>query len=162
MVMRKVVTTTLCIIGLASLAGQAWAGKGPGPGQQQSVKGGNSGVTSPSTMPTPSNLVNCDELTFVTGLVQNFVTGGGTGMEIDLGEGDIASVYGIGSVSYWSSLGVDQPTIGENIEVQYATVRFSDGSTKDVAVTITFIDSDETVQLRDDVTCVPLWRGSDK
>ena len=54
-------------------------------------------------------------------------------MEVDLGEGEIVSIYGIGSLSYWSSLGVYQPTLGENVEVEYATITFSDDSTKNVA-----------------------------
>ncbi len=153
-------TTTVCLIGLVSFAGQALSGMGPGPGQFEGIKGGNNG--SAGIIPTPSNLVSCDELSTVSGPVANFVTGSGNGMEIDLGDGEIMSIYGVGSLSYWSSLAVDQPTIGENIEVEYATITFSDDSTKDVAVTITFVDSGETVELRDDVTCVPLWRGSGK
>ena len=86
----------------------------------------------------------------------------GIDMEIDTGEGELTSIYGIGSISYWSSQDLDQPTIGENVEVEYTTITFSDDSTKEVAVTITFLDSGEDILLRDLDTCAPLWRGNQK
>ncbi|MCB2182304.1 MAG: hypothetical protein KQH63_09785 [Desulfobulbaceae bacterium] len=155
MKIAKVLIATMCIFGLTS-AGQVLAGKGPGQGKPER----NSDSTLTQTASPSTHLVSCDELGIVSGQVASFVTGSGNGMELDLGAGQIISIYGIGSLTYWESLGVDQPCIGETVEVEYATITFSDDSTKDVAVSITFVDSGETVELREADTCIPFWRGS--
>jgi len=87
------------------------------------------------------------------------VTGvaGGGGIIIDIGDDDI-TIYGIGSVRYWDSLGVDRPVVGETIDVTGYNVEYSEGVFRNIAVTITV--GGVEVPLRDLETGAPLWRGN--
>ena len=87
------------------------------------------------------------------------VTGvaGGGGIIIDIG-GDDITIYGIGSVRYWDSLGVGRPVVGETIDVSGYNVEYSEGVFRNIAVTITV--GGVEVPLRDLETGAPLWRGN--
>jgi len=87
------------------------------------------------------------------------VTGvaGGGGIIIDIG-GDDITIYGIGSVRYWDSLGVDRPVVSETIDVSGYNVEYSEGVFRNIAVTITV--GGVEVPLRDLETGAPLWRGN--
>jgi hypothetical protein len=95
-----------------------------------------------------------DEPSAITGTVAGIGAYGG-GIQIDTGT-EIVTVYGVGPLFYWESLGVARPGIGEAITVNAVEVTFSDESTKIVALSI--IIGEETLQLRDEATGVPLWR----
>ncbi len=74
---------------------------------------------------------------------------------VDTGEG-IVTVYGIGPLWYWDSLGVARPDVGEAIQIDTLRLIYSDGTERLIAVTI-LVDG-ETVSLRDPVDGKPLWR----
>ncbi len=68
------------------------------------------------------------------------------------------TVYGMGPISYWDSIGVAKPTVGEEVLIEAVLVTSSDGTiTRLVAVSVT-IAGEPTVDLRDE-NGVPLWRG---
>lgn len=81
----------------------------------------------------------------------------GQGYVIDTGS-ELVVLYGIGPVSYWDSLGVALPQVGEEIVAEVYWVAFSDGTVKAIAVFVTVGGTD--VLLRDEVTGQPLWRGN--
>ena len=89
----------------------------------------------------------------VSGTVASMVPG--EGMELAV-EGGTVQIYGIGPVRYWDALGVDRPGVGEEITVEGYTVDLN-GIVRNVATEITLIDG-TTVPLRDETTCLPLWR----
>ncbi len=90
----------------------------------------------------------------VTGDVITAVAGGG--LEIAPDDTTIVTIYGIGPVRYWDSLGFDHPCVGDTLTVKGYTVDYN-GVVRNIAVTITI--GDDTVQLRDPETGAPLWRG---
>jgi len=69
---------------------------------------------------------------------------------------DNVTIFGIGPVRYWQSLGLEQPTVGETITVTGYTVNFN-GTLKNIAFTITVGGIE--VQLRDPETGKPMWRN---
>ena len=80
----------------------------------------------------------------------------GTGMSIDTGD-EIVTVFGIGSLNFWSELGVERPAVGENVEVDVIEVVFSDGSTRLIAVSMSLEDG--TIVTLRDADGKPAWRG---
>ena len=89
----------------------------------------------------------------VTGIVVNIGIPG-EGVVIDTGTA-VVTIYGIGSLDYWSANNIARPAIGEIITVTGYTVELSD-TTLNVAMSITV--GGVTLQLREATTCVPLWR----
>lgn len=81
----------------------------------------------------------------------------GQGYVIDTGT-ELMALYGIGPASYWESLGVALPQVGEAIAAEVYWVTFSDGTVKAIAFSVTVGDTD--VLLRDEITGQPLWRGN--
>jgi len=79
----------------------------------------------------------------------------GSGLTVDEGNGVITTVYGMGPVSYWESLEVAKPTVGENVAIEALAVTFSDGSTRLIAVSLTIDDTFITLRTDDG----PAWRG---
>lgn len=79
----------------------------------------------------------------------------GDGLKVDDGNG-ITTLYGLGPVWFWSSIGVDRPAKGDRIEVDTRRIRLSDGSEQLAMMRIRFNGND--VQLRDPQTGRPLWR----
>ncbi len=80
----------------------------------------------------------------------------GRGISVDVGDGEIVDVYGIGPIRYWSDLDVVRPGVGDVITVSGRDVTFSDGTTKFIAYSVAI--GDTTVVLRDETTGLPLWR----
>lgn len=89
-----------------------------------------------------------------TGVVAGFEQGGGLTLDI-VGEEDVV-LYGIGPVRYWTSQGVAHPTIGEELTANGFTVDYND-TFRNIVMSITI--GEETIQLRDKETGLPLWRG---
>lgn len=88
-----------------------------------------------------------------TGAVISMVRGQGILLATE-NEGNI-TIYGIGSVRYWESQDVERPVVGDSITVYGYTVDYN-GVVRNIATSV--VVGDSTVELRDPVTCVPLWR----
>ncbi len=82
----------------------------------------------------------------------------GSGLIVDEGNGVITTVYGMGPLSYWESLEVAKPTVGESVAIDALEVTFSDGSTRLIAVSLTIDDTFITLRTDDG----PSWRGINK
>jgi hypothetical protein len=89
-----------------------------------------------------------------TGAVVSIATG--MGMEIATADGNV-TVYGIGPVRYWESVGAERPAVGDEVAVSGYSVDFN-GELRNIAMAIT-VDG-TAVQLRDPDTALPLWRGN--
>ena len=140
----KKMAAAACIIGMGVIGGQAMAGNGYG----GSMKTNNNTGTSMYV-----DICESEEI-IISGIVSEANLYTGQGIVIDGTE----TVSGIGPLRYWDSLDVSRPAVGDNVEINARTVTFSDGSTKNIATSITFIDGDNTVELRD-ADCLPNWRG---
>lgn len=79
----------------------------------------------------------------------------GQGIKIDVGD-DVKTVYGIGPLRYWDSLDISRPVVGDYVVVTAREVAFSDGTIKNIAISIAF-DTGVVVDLRDE-NCIPNWR----
>ena len=79
----------------------------------------------------------------------------GSGLTVDEGSGIFTTVYGMGSVRFWDSLGVAKPAIGETVSIDAVEVIFSDGSTRLIAVSLTVDGTFVTLRTEDG----PAWRG---
>lgn len=101
--------------------------------------------------------VDLTATTLIEGVVYDAGTSG-AGLSIDEGEGVITTVYGMGSSSFWDSLGVAKPMVSEPVSIDAVEVTFSDGSTRLIAVSLT-VDS-TFVELR--TADGPAWRGINK
>jgi len=80
----------------------------------------------------------------------------GQGLLLALSDGTNVTVYGIGPVRYWESVGVDRPAVGETVIADGYTVDYN-GELRNIAMRITV--GPDTVELRDLDTGMPLWRG---
>ncbi len=90
----------------------------------------------------------------IYGVVKN-ISAGSPGMVIDNGSEDI-TVYGVGPVWYWRSIGVARPAAGKDIKVYGYKIILKNGNTRLVAEAI---DLDgQKIRLRDARTGMPLWR----
>ncbi len=78
----------------------------------------------------------------------------GDGMLISTASGNV-TIFGLGPVRYWDSLGVIRPVTGDTVTVTGYTVDYN-GDFRNIAVTVTI--GDATVTLRDAETGAPLWR----
>ena len=101
--------------------------------------------------------LDLDDTVTITGTV---VSSGvaGSGLAVDEGNGIITTVYGMGPLSYWKSLEVAKPTVGESVAIDALAVTFSDGSTRLIAVSLTIDDTFITLRTADG----PAWRGLNK
>ncbi len=106
-----------------------------------------------------SSMLNLD-LTAATTVSGTVVSSGvaGSGLAVDEGNGVITTVFGLGPLSYWESLEVAKPTVGENVDIDVLEVTFSDGSTRLIAVSLTIDDTFITLRTADG----PAWRGLNK
>ena len=143
----KKMAAAACIIGMGVIGGQAMAGNGYG-GSMGGAKTNNNTGTSMYV-----DICESEEI-IISGIVSEANLYTGQGIVIDGTE----TVSGIGPLRYWDSLDVSRPAVGDNVEINARTVTFSDGSTKNIATSITFVDGDNTVELRD-AECLPNWRG---
>jgi len=147
--MKKVLASGVVVLMVLFLsAGFGLARNGQGGGNGGSNGGGNGGGTAPI-----HDIFDGTPFTYV-GEVLSIVQGGGVVIAPDGGN---VTIYGIGSVRYWDSIGVDRPAVGDTIDVSGYTVDYN-GEPRNIAMYITV--GDEKVQLRDLETGVPLWRGS--
>lgn len=85
------------------------------------------------------------------------IAGGQSGVKIDTGAVELATVYSFGPTAMWNGAGIAKPQVGEYVVVNGSEVTFSDGSTKIIALSVV-IDGVE-LTLRDAETGAPVWRG---
>ncbi len=137
---KSIAVITLALVFGLFCTTLTWAGNGNGKGV---------GMRDGSML----NLDLNDTLTIAGTVVSSGVAG--SGLEIDEGNGTITTVYGMGPLSYWESLGVAKPTVGETVAVDALEVTFSDGSTRLIAISLTIDDT--FITLRTDEG--PAWRG---
>lgn len=142
----------LTVLATTVFNGESWAGNGN--------MGSGAKSTAPHTGTCTGTMLNA-MLTgtplAITGTVQS-VEYYGQGIIIDTGAGTTVTIYGIGPIWYWDSIGVARPTVGDVVTVNAYEVTFSDGTTKLIAVNIDI--NGTTVTLRDTSTGLPLWAGS--
>lgn len=140
---EKVQGMTITLITLVIImvtTGTVWAGRGVGPGDG----------TGPVTNIFDGIAVEITGTVTAVGLF-------GEGCQVDIGT-EIVTVYGLGPVRFWNSLGIDRPTVGEEVTIEGYEITFSDGSSKIIAFSVTL--GDDTLVLRDADTGKPLWRGN--
>ena len=113
------------------------AGMGPGGGQG----GGFFNITSGEPFEYSGTVLGCDP---------------GQGMTIETANGEV-EIVGIGPYFYWEDQGVQRPAAGDHLVVTGYKVE-ANGGERNVAMAIT-LEGEKTVQLRDEKTGVPLWRG---
>ena len=82
-----------------------------------------------------------------------------SGLQVEEADGDIISIWGMGSTSYWEELGVAFPQVGDTITVGVYEVLCVDGSTKLVADYV--LVGNFEIDLRDD-DGLPLWTKTQK
>ena len=78
----------------------------------------------------------------------------GAGMLIATDQGNV-TIYGIGPVRYWEREEVERPAVGESVTVHGYTVDYS-GVDRNIAMSITV--GEQTIELRDPESGIPLWR----
>ncbi|MHB8772480.1 MAG: hypothetical protein ACYC7J_15905 [Syntrophales bacterium] len=137
---KKLLVLALAAVLAVTVAGEAMAGRG---------QGGGNGVGNGTG---PIHNILAGTAFQYTGTVVELLLG--EGMLISTADGSVV-IYGIGPVRYWASLGVDRPTVGEDVSVTGYTVNYSE-EYRNIAMTITV--GQNTVQLRDPDTGLPLWR----
>ncbi|NQU15238.1 MAG: hypothetical protein HQ561_13885 [Desulfobacteraceae bacterium] len=141
--MRKVLTSSVIVLMVFFLsAGIGLAGNGKGGGNGA---GNGTGPIHDIFAGTPFTY---------TGDVASLVSG--QGLLLALSDGTNVTIYGIGPVRYWESSGVDRPTVGDTVKADGYAVDYN-GEVRNIAMSITV--GTDTVQLRDPVTGMPLWRG---
>ena len=146
----NIIITVVCVLGIAA-SGMSFEGNGSD--MPKVINGNGAGD---GTGPI-HDILSGEEVT-ISGTVYH-IGPYGEGLQIDTGNEeteDIVTVYGIGPLRYWDSLEIDHPIVGDAVTVNGMTIAFSDGSTKTVAMSI--IIGDDTIQLRDNETGLPLWR----
>ena len=110
--MKKALTGSVIVLLVLFLSvGLGMAGNGKGSGQ--GVGDGTGPIHS---------ILDGDSFTEVTGYVVTAVAGGG--LELSTTEGNV-TIYGIGPVRYWDSLGVDHPCVGDALTVDGYTVDYN-------------------------------------
>ena len=144
----KKMATAACIIGMSMITGQAMAGHGGGSCNCRAN-------LNPNACPMMCVDICAGEPVTISGTVVDAGVSTAQGMRIDTGS-EVVTVYGIGPIRYWNSLEIARPDVGDQVEIDANTVTFSDGTKKDIAITVTI--GDVQVDLRDD-DCIPLWRG---
>jgi hypothetical protein len=144
----------LTVLATMAFSGESWAGKGGGAGAGYAAS--QTGANCTGAM---LNAILSGVPVTITGTVQS-VGYYGQGIVIDTGAGTTVTVYGIGPVWYWDSLGVARPAVGDTVTVSAYEVTFSDGTTKLIAVSIDI--NGAAVTLRDTSTGLPLWAGSNR
>lgn len=143
------IAAVACVVVMGLMGSQAMAGNGYGTGK---------GVNAPK-IGTGMFVDICAAEDFtVEGTVSEAELYYEQGIKIDDGDA-VTTVYGIGPLRYWDSLEeVGRPAVGDNVVIVARKVVFSDGSTKNIAMSITFTETGEAVELRDE-NCLPIWRG---
>ncbi|KPJ99210.1 MAG: hypothetical protein AMK71_10110 [Nitrospira bacterium SG8_35_4] len=105
---------------------------------------------------TPTNCLQGTGTTCVgpTETITGMVVSAGMGSGLVLNTGTTEEVvYGLGPQGYWVANDVDRPDVGEIVTVLVSHIRCTD---KRVILEITV--GDIILELRDPLTCFPLWR----
>ena len=106
-----------------------------------------------------SGILDVGDITEITGIF--YECQAGEGFKVDTGE-EIISIYGMGPASYWESVEVEFPQVGELVTIWAFEITFSDGTTKLVAKEVDLgADGSVDIELRDD-DGTPLWRQRGK
>ncbi len=145
--MKKISLAALAVILSLVLCLPAFAKNGGG-----GNGGGNGGGT-------PGGGGSCIVLTDGTpfayaGTIIEMVRGDGFVLATETGN---VTVYGLGPTSYWTTLGLDKPAVGDAVEVSGFAVDFN-GVVRNIAFAI--VVDGQAIQLRDEETGQPLWLGS--
>lgn len=152
--MKKGMTIGLAVA-LIMVAGafMAFAGNGMGPGTGVCPNASGTGVCLNGGCTGP--ILSCSGFVeTITGTVASLgVPGGGLVVRT---ETSTETLFGIGPYWYWEGSGMDRPEVGETVTIAAETVTIG-SETKKVIVSITI--GDQTLDLRDASTCLPLWRG---
>lgn len=85
----------------------------------------------------------------IAGVVDSL--GAGMGITIDTVDG-LETVYGLGPVWYWFRNDMARPVVGDAVEVVVTEI-----STSEYPVILSITVNGDTLDLRDPVTCRPLW-----
>lgn len=136
--------TLMIVLVLFMSFGVGFAGNGPGNGKGSGV-GDCTG---------PVNEILGGEPFNYTGTVTSVIPG--QGLELTLLDETTVTIYGIGPNWYWDMLGVERPVVLDEVAVEGYTVQYSETVLRNVAMSITI--GEETIELRDAETGVPLWR----
>lgn len=136
--------TLMVVLVLFMSFGVVLAGNGPGNGKSSGV-GDCTG---------PINDILGGEQFDYTGTVTSVIPG--QGLELTLLDETTVTIYGIGPNWYWDMLGVERPVVLDEVTVEGYTVQYSETVLRNVAMSITI--GEETIELRDTETGVPLWR----
>jgi hypothetical protein len=152
--MKKITTiiTLAVIIALFSF-NPLWA---KGGGQGQAMQAGSAAQHGLAAQDGTMQDADLSDTVTISGIVYD--TGSeGSGLSIDEGDGQITTVYGTGSMIFWTGLGIEKPAVGEQLEVEAVEIVFSDGTTRLIALSMTLEDG-TVVTLRDE-DGRPAWRG---
>jgi len=137
-----------------TISGEAFAGRGHG------QKAGKCACPYSETCMNAASGVNIFEnatAVTITGKV-SVAAYQGDGLQVDNGT-EIVTVYGMGPIWYWNSLGIERPAVGDAVTIEAYEVKFSDGSVKNIAAKITINgETPQSIELRDKETGAPLWR----
>ncbi|MBZ0157043.1 MAG: hypothetical protein K8I29_12635 [Alphaproteobacteria bacterium] len=141
--------------------GMGMGGYGAGTGSGMGMGGYGSGMRGPGYGPgygVGSPGLTCSgTVETLTGTLVSYGNAGG-GITIDTGT-EIEELYGVGPFWYWNSNNMDTPEVGETVTVTAETATV--GSTeRDILISMTI--GGQTIQLRDQATCLPLWRGQQR
>lgn len=91
-------------------------------------------------------------------IIAGFVTDAGiagSGLTVNDANLGLTTVYGMGPLGYWDSLGVFKPVVGDEVEIAAVLVAFSDGE-RWIALSLSV--GGDVVLLRTDDG--PAWRGT--
>jgi len=136
--------------------GQTAFGAGPGYGVCPADETGygyrsgyGQGQTSPLT--TLQNICSGSPETITGAVTGDWMPGAGLTV---LTEGGAQTVFGLGPIWYWEANSMDRPEIGESVSAVVSGVTVAE-----VKVILAITIDGQTLQLRDPLTCLPVWRG---
>ena len=98
-----------------------------------------------------NDILSGEDFTY-SGVVMEILADGGFVITTDNGN---VTIYGIGPIKFWESISITRPAVGDLVTVFGYTVDY-DGVDRNIAFTIEV--GEDTVQLRDFETGLPLWR----
>jgi len=147
------------LVMVLTISGEALAGRGHGQmaGTGTTTTGtcpyGGTGVMASSGV----NIFEGATAVTITGKV-SVAAYQGDGLQVDNGT-EVVTVYGMGPIWYWNSLGIERPAIGDDVTIEGYEVKFSDGSVKNIAAKVTINgETPQSIELRNKETGAPLWQ----
>ena len=75
----------------------------------------------------------------------------------DCSEDCDVTVYGLGSMAYWDSLGIARPVFGDQVTVEVRKVSLTADTYRYILMSLEYADG-TSIDLRDPETGCPLWR----